>query len=159
MHKEFSKAKQDGRLIRLCESDMKSEKERTTKFTTKERKPPRNLTDNEMVSWALFTLIYNVFFCTWFFHSNDWLVALAFVCVCVYLKLERGLFEWAKCHIEHGNFQAHVYANTLHKRKTVDIKALRANIIHLTASMRTIFMPVLYRIIERGHIIFHGIKP
>lgn len=48
--RKFSKAKQDGRLIRLCESDMKSEKERTTKFTTKERKPPRNLTDNEMDS-------------------------------------------------------------------------------------------------------------
>lgn len=107
----------------------------------------------------LLSFIMSFFVLGFSIRTIGWLVALAFVCVCVFLKLERGLFEWAKCHIEHGNFQAHVYANTLHKRKTVDIKALRANVIHLTASMRTIFMPVLYRIIERGHIIFHGIKP
>lgn len=83
MHKEFSKAKQDGRLIRLCESDMKSEKERTTKFTTKERKPPRNLTDNEMVSWALFTLIYNVFFVLGFsIRTIGWLRLRLCVYVC-----------------------------------------------------------------------------
>lgn len=66
--------------------------------------------------------------------------------------------EWAKCHIEHGNFQAHDYANTLLKQYALTLKALRANVIHLTASVRSVCMPTLYRITrERSHT-FHGIK-
>lgn len=70
------------------------------------------------------------------------------LCVYWYLKLENG----AKCHIEYGNFQAHVYIHYTTK-KTLTLETLRANVIQLTASMRTVsyayFIPYQR---ERSHI-------
>lgn len=70
---------------------------------------------------------------------------------CIGLKLENG----AKCHIEYGNFQAHVYIHYTTK-KTLTLETLRANVIQLTASMRTIFLCLFYTVSTRE--VTHSIK-